>query len=140
MKNEKLRTEIFRTLKFVLFSASAGIVQVLSFALLNELLQVTHWVAYLISLILSVIWNFTFCRKFTFRSNTNPWLGLLKLCGFYIVFTPLSTWWTAVLTGEGFGWNEYLVLVLTMLVNFVTEYLFQRFLVFGKSLDTAKKT
>ena len=59
MKNEKLRTEIFRTLKFVLFSASAGIVQVLSFALLNELLQVTHWVAYLISLILSVIWNFT---------------------------------------------------------------------------------
>ena len=77
MKNEKLRTEIFRTLKFVLFSASAGIVQVLSFALLNELLQVTHWVAYLISVILSVIWNFTFCLKFTFRSNTNPWLGLL---------------------------------------------------------------
>ena len=134
MKNEKLRTEIFRTLKFVLFSASAGIVQVLSFALLNELLQVTHWVAYLISLILSVIWNFTFCRKFTFRSNTNPWLGLLKLCGFYIVFTPLSTWGGDALTR--LQWNEYLILALTMLVNFVTEFLYQRFVVYRKTVDT----
>ena len=139
MKNEKLRTEIFRTLKFVLFSASAGIVQVLSFALLNELLQVTHWVAYLISLILSVIWNFTFCRKFTFRSNTNPWLGLLKLCGFYIVFPPLSTWWTAALTEPAYGilWNEYLVLAITMISNFVLEYLYDTFVVFRGTIDSA---
>lgn len=139
MKNEKLRTEIFRTLKFVLFSASAGIVQVLSFALLNELLQVTHWVAYLISLILSVIWNFTFCRKFTFRSNTNPWTGLLKLCGFYIVFTPLSTWWTAALTEPAYGilWNEYLVLAITMISNFVLEYLYDTFVVFRGTIDSA---
>ena len=139
MKNEKLRTEIFRTVKFVLFSASAGIVQVLSFALLNELLQVTHWVAYLISLILSVIWNFTFCRKFTFRSNTNPLLGLLKLCGFYIVFTPLSTWWTAALTEPAYGilWNEYLVLAITMISNFVLEYLYDTFVVFRGTIDSA---
>lgn len=139
MKNKKLRTEIFRTLKFVLFSASAGIVQVLSFALLNELLQVTHWVAYLISLILSVIWNFTFCRKFTFRSNTNPWTGLLKLCGFYIVFTPLSTWWTAALTEPAYGilWNEYLVLAITMISNFVLEYLYDTFVVFRGTIDSA---
>ena len=139
MKNEKLRTEIFRTLKFVLFSASAGIVQVLSFALLNELLQVTHWVAYLISLILSVIWNFTFCRKFTFRSNANPWTGLLKLCGFYIVFTPLSTWWTAALTEPAYGimWNEYLVLAITMISNFVLEYLYDTFVVFRGTIDSA---
>ena len=139
MKNEKLRTEIFRTLKFVLFSASAGIVQVLSFALLNEPLQVTHWVAYLISLILSVIWNFTFCRKFTFRSNTNPWTGLLKLCGFYIVFTPLSTWWTAALTEPAYGilWNEYLVLAITMISNFVLEYLYDTFVVFRGTIDSA---
>ena len=44
-----------------------------------------------------------------------------------------------MLTGESVGWNEYLVLVLTMVVNFATEYLFQRFVVFRKSLDTAKK-
>ena len=139
MKNEKLRTEIFRTLKFVLFSASAGIVQVLSFALLNELLQVTHWVAYLISLILSVIWNFTFCRKFNFSSNNNPWTGLLKLCGFYIVFTPLSTWWTAALTEPAYGilWNEYLVLAITMISNFVLEYLYDTFVVFRGTIDSA---
>ena len=64
---------------------------------------------------------------------------MLKVACYYAVFTPLSTWWTAVLTGAGFGWNEYLVLAITMLSNFVTEYLFDRFVVFGKSIDTAKK-
>jgi len=57
---------------------------------------------------------------------------------FYLVFTPLSTWWTAVLTGTEVGWNEYLVLVLTMLINFVTEYLYDRLVVFRGSIDTAK--
>ena len=65
---------------------------------------------------------------------------MLKVACFYIVFTPLSTWWTAVLTGAGFLWNEYIVLILTMLINFVTEYLYDRFIVFGKTIDTAKKT
>ena len=57
-----------------------------------------------------------------------------------MVFTPLSTWWTAALTESAYGimWNEYLVLAITMLTNFVTEYLFDRFLVFGSSIDTAK--
>jgi hypothetical protein len=64
---------------------------------------------------------------------------MLKVAVFYAVFTPLSTWWTAVLTGESVGWNEYLVLALTMATNFVTEYLYDRFVVFGKTLDTAKK-
>ena len=58
---------------------------------------------------------------------------------FYLVFTPLSTWWTAVLTGPDFLWNEYLVLAITMISNFVLEYLYDRFVVFGKSIDTAKK-
>ena len=62
---------------------------------------------------------------------------MLKVAAFYVVFTPLSTWWTAVLTGEGFFWNEYLVLALTMIVNFVTEYIYDRFVVFGKSIDSA---
>jgi uncharacterized membrane protein len=64
---------------------------------------------------------------------------MLKVAAFYLVFTPLSTWWTAVLTGHGIGWNEYLVLALTMIVNFVTEYIFDRYVVFGNSIDTAKK-
>lgn len=133
------KKEFMRTLKFVLFSISAGVIQIVSFTLMEEVLHLTHWLSYLVALVLSVLWNFTLNRKFTFHSASNVPVAMLKVAGFYLVFTPLSTWWTAVLTGEGFGWNEYLVLVLTMLVNFGTEYLFQRFVVFGKSIDTAKK-
>lgn len=132
------KKEFLRTLKFVLFSISAGVIQVVSFTLMEELLHWTHWVSYLIALCLSVLWNFTLNRKFTFCSASNVPIAMLKVAGFYLIFTPLSTWWTAVLTGPNFLWNEYLVLILTMLINFVTEYLFQRFVVFGDSLDTAK--
>lgn len=133
------KKEIIRTIKFTLFSISAGLIQTVSFTLLNELLHLEYWISYLIALILSVVWNFTLNRKFTFCSANNVPVAMLKVACYYAVFTLLSTWWTAVLTGVGFGWNEYLVLAITMLSNFVTEYLFDRFVVFGKSIDTAEK-
>ena len=133
------KKELIRTMKFVLFSASAGIIQVLSFTLFEEVLHLEHWISYLVSLVLSVLWNFTLNRKFTFYSANNVPIAMLKVAVFYVVFTPLSTWWTAVLTGAQVGWNEYLVLVGTMLINFATEYLYDRFVVFGKIIDTAKK-
>lgn len=132
------KKELVRSVKFVLFSISAGVIQIASCTLLNEVAHLVPWLSYLISLILSVLWNFTLNRKFTFHSAANIPVAMLKVALFYLVFTPLSTWWTAVLT-EGMGWNEYVVLALTMLINFVTEYLFQRFVVFGKSLDTDTK-
>ena len=134
------KKELLRTIKFTLFSISAGVIQVASFTLMEELLHWTHWVSYLISLVLSVLWNFTLNRKFTFYSAGNVPKAMALVALFYAVFTPLSTWWTAVLTGEACGWNEYLVLAITMATNFVTEYLFDRFVVFGKTLDTAKKS
>ena len=137
MSNAK--REFLRTLKFVLFSISAGLIQILSFTLLEEILHITHWASYLTALILSVLWNFTLNRKFTFQSANNVPVAMLKVAGFYLVFTPLSTWWTAVLTSENVGINEYVVLIGTMLINFVSEYLFQRFVVFRGSIDTAKK-
>ncbi|MBR6812585.1 MAG: GtrA family protein [Oscillospiraceae bacterium] len=133
------KKELIRSLKFVLFSASAGIIQVLSFTLFEEVFHIVHWLSYLVSLILSVLWNFTLNRRFTFYSAGNVPMAMVKVAVFYIVFTPLSTWWTAVLTSERFGLNEYLVLVGTMLINFVSEYIYDRFVVFGKSIDTAKK-
>ena len=133
------KKELLRTVKFTLFSVSAGIIQVVADALCNEVLQLVPWLSYLIALVLSVLWNFTLNRKFTFYSAGNVPLAMLQVAIFYLIFTPLSTWWTAVLTGAAVGWNEYLVLALTMLVNFTTEYLYDRFVVFRKSLDTAKK-
>lgn len=132
------KKEFLRTVKFVLFSISAGVIQVGSFTLLNEVFHLDYWVSYLISLALSVLWNFTLNRKFTFCSANNIPLAMLQVALFYLVFTPLSTWWTAVLTGQGVGWNEYVVLAITMLSNFVLEYLFDRFVVFRNSIDTAK--
>ena len=131
------RKELLRSVQFVLFSISAGVIQVASFALMEEVLHLEHWVAYLVSLILSVLWNFTLNRKFTFCSANNVPVALVQVALFYLVFTPLSTWWTAVLTSAEVGWNEYLVLALTMVTNFVTEYIYDRFVVFGKTIDTA---
>ena len=133
------KKEFLRTLKFTAVSLSAGVIQIVSDTLMLELLHWEPWLSYLVALVLSVLWNFTLNRKFTFQSAGNVPVAMLLVAAYYLVFTPVSTWWTAVLTGEGFLWNEYLVLVLTMIVNFVTEYLYQRFVVFRKSLDTAKK-
>ncbi len=130
------KKELLRTLKFALFSISAGVIQILSFTLFEEVFHWAHWLSYLISLVLSVLWNFTFNRKFTFHSANNVPIAMLLVGLYYAVFTPLSTLWTNWLTGENVGWNEYLVLVITMLVNFVTEFLYDRFLVFGKSIDS----
>lgn len=134
-----MNKELLRTIKFTLFSLSAGIIQVIFDVLCNELLQLPAQWSYLIALIASVLWNFTLNRKFTFCSANNIPIAMAQVAAFYAVFAPLSTWWTAVLTGPKCLWNEYLVLILTMAVNFVTEYLFQRFVVFRKSLDTNKQ-
>lgn len=133
------KKEILRTLKFTLFSISAGVIQVAVFTLMEELLHITHWASYLTALVMSVLWNFTLNRKYTFHSASNVPIAMAKVAGFYLVFTPLSTWWTAVLTGDALGWNEYLVLALTMVVNFVTEYLYDRFFVFRESIDSASR-
>ena len=136
MKNPKLR-EFFRFLKFALFSASAGLIEMGSFALLNELTGWSYWPCYLIALVLSVVWNFTLNRKFTFKSAANVPVAMLKVLAYYAVFTPLSTILGNYLT-ETLLWNEYLVTILNMLLNFITEFLYQRFFVFGKTVDTAK--
>lgn len=139
MNTENKKKELIRTVKFILFSISAGVIQIGSFTLLFELCHLPEWTCYIISLALSVLWNFTLNRKYTFQSAANVPIAMTKVACFYLVFAPLSTWWTAALTEPAYGimWNGYVVEILTMLVNFVTEYIFQRFFVFGKSLDTA---
>ena len=127
--------EWVRVAKFTFFSISAGLIEMGAFALLNELLGLPYWLSYLVALVLSVLWNFTLNRKFTFKSAANVPVAMLKVAAYYAVFTPLSTglehWYTATL-----GWNEYVATILNMLLNFATEFLYQRFFVFGASIDT----
>lgn len=129
--------EFFRAVKFLLFSISAGLIQMGVFALLNELAGWPYWPCYLIALVLSVVWNFTLNRKFTFHSAANVPVAMMKVLAYYAVFTPLSTILGNYLA-EDLLWNEYLVTALNMVLNFVTEFLYQRFFVFGKHVDDAK--
>ncbi|MBQ7491787.1 MAG: GtrA family protein [Clostridia bacterium] len=133
MKN---KSELIRVIKFVLFSISAGLIEMGSFALLTTLTDWSYWPRYLIALTLSVLWNFTLNRKFTFKSAANVPVAMLKVAAYYAVFTPLSTWAGHYLA-DRLSWNDFLVTALNMAANFITEFLFQRFFVFGKSLDTS---
>lgn len=134
MKKEK-KAELLRSVKFTLFSISAGLIQIGSFTLLNELFHLDYWVSYLIALVLSVLWNFTLNRRYTFHSANNVPVAMLKVALFYAVFTPASTWLEHWLT-TGCGWNEYLVTAINMVLNFVLEFLYDRFFVFRGSIDT----
>jgi len=129
------KKELIRTVKFVLFSASAGIIELGSFTLLDAITNWPYWPKYLIALVLSVLWNFTLNRKFTFRSANNVPLAMLKVACYYAVFTPVTTVLGNYLA-ESLGWKDVLVTILNMGLNLVTEYLYDRFVVFGKTIDT----
>lgn len=128
------QTSLIQMLKFTLFSVSAGIIQVLTFTLLNELLDWPYWPAYLISLVLSILWNFTFNRRYTFKSAANVPVAMAKLFGFYAVFTPISTWLGHL--AETAGVNDYVILVVTMLLNFVLEFLFCKLVIYRNQENT----
>lgn len=131
----KKKDELLRSVKFLLFSVSAGVIEMASFALLNELTGWSYWPCYLIALTLSVVWNFTLNRRYTFRSANNIPVAMAKVIAFYAVFTPLSTWLGDYLA-ETLMWNGYIVTAINMLLNFVLEFLYDRFFVFGKTIDT----
>lgn len=128
--------EVFRFIKFVLFSISAGLIQILAFALFNELAHWSYWLSYLCALVLSVLWNFTLNRKYTFKSSANVPVAMFKVFLYYCAFTPLSTLLEHFLTGN-LWWNEYIATGINMLLNLTTEFLFQRYVVYGRSLDSA---
>ena len=127
-------TSVWQVVKFTLFSISAGLIQVAAFTLMETVFHLPYWPSYLTALVLSVLWNFTFNRRYTFRSDASVGRSMLRVALFYAVFTPVSTWWGHVLTTA--GWNDFLVLAITMAVNFVTEFLYQRFVVYRNRIDT----
>ena len=135
--SDNRKKELIRSVKFTLFSISAGVIQFVSFTLLEEFTTLSYWPCYLISLVLSVVYNFTVNRKFTFHSAANVPLAMFKVFLYYLVFTPLSTIGGNYLA-EVLKWNHYVVEILSMILNFVTEFLFTRFVVYGKQVDNDK--
>ena len=131
MKNK----ELIRKIKFTLFSISAGIIEILVFTLLNSLTSWKYWACYLPALVLSVVWNFTLNREYTFKSNNNIPVAMIKVFVFYLIFTPLSTVLGNYLA-EDLCWNDFLVTIINMLLNFVLEYLYDKYIVFRGSIDT----
>ena len=130
-KNENF-TQMF---KFLLFSMSAGVIQAITFTVLFEIAGFIYWSSYLIALVLSVVWNFTLNRKFTFKSIANVPIAMTKIAIYYAIFTPLSTWWGDALTK--INWNAYLVLFLTMITNLVTEFIVTKYIVYKNQINTA---
>jgi putative flippase GtrA len=135
MIHSQKEENIMLMVKFFFFSISAGIIQALSFTLLFEIAHFIYWPSYLIALTLSVLWNFTLNRKFTFKSANNIPIAMIKVAIFYAIFTPLSTWWGDQLTG--INWNPYLVLFLTMVTNLVTEFIYTKYFVYRNSIYSA---
>ena len=127
--------EFTRILKFTLCSVSAAVIEMAVFALLNEFSGLPYWPCYLVALVLSVLWNFTLNRKFTFQSAANVPVAMAKILAFYCVFTPVTTILGNYLA-ESLHWNEYIVTGINMGLNISTEYLYDRFVVFRKTLDT----
>lgn len=111
-------------------------IQIGSFALLEIFIK-DYWIPYLISLVLSILWNFTLNRRYTFKSAANVPVAMAKVFGFYLVFTPLSTYLGNM--AEGHGVNDFVILIVTMLANFVLEFLFCKFVVYRGKEDTLKK-
>lgn len=134
-ENKSKKGEIKRVILFTLFSVSAGIIEIAAFSIMELTGKFPYWISYLTALVLSVIWNFTLNRNFTFQSANNIPVAMLKVAAFYAVFTPVSTLLGNYLA-ETLLWNGFLVTALNMAANFVLEYLYDRFFVFGKSIDT----
>ncbi|MBE5796273.1 MAG: GtrA family protein [Clostridiales bacterium] len=138
MKNASETTNkdnsVLQAVKFTLFSLSAGVIQLGSNAIFTHVFGwESWWTSYLPALILSVLWNFTFNRKYTFKPTNHVARDMALVALYYAVFTPVSIWlgnWLEVL-----GIPDLLVTVIVMLLNFVTEFLFQKFVVYRGEAD-----
>ena len=130
------KQNVIQILKFTLFSISAGVIQTVSFALLYDVIHLFYWLSYLVSLVLSVLWNFTFNKKFTFKSAANVPIAMAQVFLFYLVFTPLSLWLGQVAENGGVDGN--IVFVLTLLANFILEFLYCKFVVYKNQENTLK--
>lgn len=150
------KKELLRTVKFTLFSISAGVIQMVSSLLLKLLilekfipadasfyyiieLNTNTFIADTVGLVLSILWNFTFNRKFTFKAANNVPIAMLLAFVFYIPFYHFQIWYIDTiekcLVNIG-DWGFVIALGTCMIINFILEYLWQTFVVFRGAIDT----
>ena len=151
-----INKELWRAIKFTLFSISAGVIQVISsfllkFVIIDRIMdpeatmtfiieqETSTFIADTVGLALSVIWNFTFNRKFTFKAASNVPVAMLLAFLFYVPFYPFQIWYVAMveqgLSSIG-GWGYVIGLATCMIINFVLEFLWQKFVVFHGKVDS----
>ncbi len=136
LKKIHAKQELVRAIKYIIFAISAGLIQAIALVVCQEVFKFKPSLSYIIALVLSVLWSFTFNRKFTFKSANNVPIAMIKVACYYLIFAPLSTWWVSVFTAPPYNINEYIIEVATMVINFLTEALFYRFVVFKNSINT----
>ncbi len=136
-RKDERKKNVKQFILFTLLSISAGVIDYLSGLLFN---YVFHWssvVSQYLSVALSVIWNFTFNRKFTFKSASNITVAMLKVLAFYVVFIPLSGLLTKWLCDD-LNVEFALVKIITLVINFVGEFFYWKYFVFRDALKTKK--
>ncbi|MDO5025763.1 MAG: GtrA family protein [Trueperella sp.] len=129
MAKIKLTETQLQAVKFTLLSGTAAVVEAGSYALFLALdLMPVSW-AQAISVALSVLWNFTLNRKFTFKSTGNVPFAMLLVSLFYVAYIPISS----VLAGlmDDAGMHPAVIKIIWLLINFVGEFIWWKYVVFG---------
>ena len=135
MQTEK-KKETARVIKFVLFSASAGIIETLAMILCEEILKIpAHWLCYGTALVLCVLLFLSFIRELTFQRAAIVPRAMLLVFLFSVPSAPFTVWNEHFLA-DTHGWNEYAVLAINMALNLSLEYLWDNFVVYRNSKDT----
>lgn len=149
-KRKKLEG-VFQFIKYALCAASAGIIQLVLFTILQAVIPATDktihfitedmelvaFIATTVALCASIIWNFTFNRKFTFKDASNVPKAMILAFLFYVPFYPFQTWYVGTikpLLAEHMNTDLAGIIAegTVMVINFALEFLWQKFVVFRK--------
>ena len=152
-KKEK-RKGVMQFIKYALCAASAGIIQIVLFSILQavipsngktihfivEDMDLVTFIATTVALCASILWNFTFNRKFTFKDAGNVPKAMILAFLFYVPFYPFQTWYVHTIKSllvEAIGTDGAGIIAegTVMIINFALEFMWQKFVVFRKPKD-----
>lgn len=123
---------------FLYFSLGAGVIKLVSFLLLS-LIDSGHGavlvLAEIVSVVLSGLFNFTWNRKFTFRSTNNIVPGMFLYGLYSLIATPAVASFIVDLTRR--GWADWLAKAMKMALHFILDSLYCKFVIFRQVKERA---